>query len=137
MRMSRHGISLILAYTLIATAARAACPLPGEVPMTIVTLYFGESIPGKPPLTPSQWADFTARTITPAFPDGFTVTDGAGQWLDPATGAIVRENSKVLTVAAGPSLNLAAKIASVTAAYDKAFDQQSVGITTTDSCGAF
>lgn len=105
--------------------------------MTLVTLYFGESIPAKPPVTPSQWADFAARIITPAFPDGFTVTDGQGQWRDPATGAIIRENTKILTVAATPSPSLAAKIQAVTSAYDKDFNQQSVGITTSDACGAF
>jgi hypothetical protein len=125
-----------LALTLLATTA-AACPLPGETPMVIVTLYFGESIPGKPSLTPGQWADFAAQIVTPAFPDGFTVTDGAGQWRDPATGAIIREASKILTVALPPSPGLAAKLQSVTTAYDKMFNQQSVGITTTAACGAF
>ncbi len=105
--------------------------------MTIVTLYFGESIPGKPPLNPEQWAQFAANVVTKAFPDGFTVIDGLGQWLDPGSGKIVRENSKVLTVALAPSPNLAARIGSVTRAYDREFDQRSVGVTTSDACGAF
>jgi hypothetical protein len=135
--MLRNEWVLALALVLIATGAQAGCPLPSEVRMTIVTLYFGESIAGKPALTPRQWAEFAARIITPAFPDGFTISDGQGQWRDPGSGAILRENSKILTVAVAPSPGLAAKIQAVTTAYDRLYDQQSVGITTTDSCGEF
>ncbi len=105
--------------------------------MLVVTLYFGESIPGRAPLTAAEWSAFAAKVITPAFPDGFTVTDGDGQWMDDATHEVVRERSKVLTVAVVPGPGLAARVGGVMAAYDKAFEQSSVGVTTAEVCGAF
>ena len=39
-------------------------------------------------LTDAEWTEFAARTITPNFPDGFTVFDGDGQWRNPQTGHI-------------------------------------------------
>ncbi len=41
---------------------------------------------GRAPLTDAEWAEFAAQTITPNFPDGFTVFDGEGQWRNPQTG---------------------------------------------------
>jgi hypothetical protein len=125
------------AFAVAPGAAHAACLLPGQVPMLVVTLYFGESIPGRAPLTAAEWSAFAAKVITPAFPDGFTVTDGDGQWMDDATHEIVREQSKVLTVAVVPGPGLAARVGGVMAAYDKAFEQSSVGVTTAEVCGAF
>lgn len=130
-------VGLLAALALAAPAAKAACLLPGETPMVIVTFYFGESITGKPSLTAAQWATFAAKTVTPAFPDGFTVIDGKGQWLDPQTKVIGHEATKILTVAAENSPALGAKIQNVAAAYQRDFDQNSVGITTQDGCGAF
>jgi hypothetical protein len=128
---------VLAALLLAAPAARAACLLPGETPMVLVTLYFGESIPHRAPLSAAQWQHFAADVLTPAFPDGFTVTDGQGQWEDDETHRIIHESSKVFTVAAEPGPALADKIKTVTGVYDKAFDQESVGITTQPVCGAF
>jgi len=122
---------------LAAGPANAGCLLPGQVKMLVVTLYFGQSIPGRAPLSAAEWSAFAAKVITPAFPDGFTVTDGQGQWMDDATREIVRENSKVLTVAVVEGPGLAGKVQSVMDAYDKAFDQSAVGITTAEVCGSF
>ena len=105
--------------------------------MLVVTLYFGDSVPGRGPVTAGEWKRFAADVITPAFPDGFTVSDGEGLWRDPASGEIVREDSKVLTVAVAETPALAGKIKAVMDIYDKKFDQTSVGITTEDACGAF
>jgi len=129
---------MILGMILVAAApAQAGCLLPGQVKMLVVTLYFGESIPGRAPLTAAEWSAFATKVITPAFPDGFTVTDGRGQWMDGSSGRIVREDSKVLTVAVMEGPGLAAKVQSMMDAYDKAFNQSAVGITTAEACGAF
>ncbi len=97
----------------------------------------GRDIPGRAPLTDAEWADFSARVITQQFPDGFTVQDGQGQWLDQSTGKIVHEQSKILVAAADPDSDLTGRIGTVVDAYRKEFHQQSVGVLTTASCGAF
>ena len=121
----------------LAAKPRAACPLTSEQSFAVVELFFGRDIPGREPLTEAEWSDFSARVITQQFPDGFTVLDGEGQWLDQRTGRLVREKSKILLAAADPESNLASRIGAVTDAYRKQFHQQSVGVLTSESCGAF
>lgn len=105
--------------------------------MAQVEIFFGRDIPGRAPLTEAEWSDFVARVITAQFPDGFTVLDGQGQWLDQRTGQTVHEPSKILLAAADPESDLTARIGAVTDAYRKEFNQQSVGVMTSAACGAF
>lgn len=88
-------------------------------------------------MTEAEWSDFVVRVISQQFPDGFTVVDGDGQWLDQRTGNIVHEKSKILIAAADPESDLARRIGGVVDAYKKQFLQQSVGVMTSPVCGAF
>jgi hypothetical protein len=115
----------------------ARCPLPREEPYVRIEMFFGANIPGRGPISDSEWADFVAHAVTDQFPDGFTVVEGAGQWYDQTSGKLVREASKVLIVAADPESDLQTRIGSVVAAYKARFQQQSVGIITSEACGAF
>jgi len=120
-----------------ASNQRSACALPSEQPFAKIELYFGEDIPGRGPLTDAEWSDFVARVISQQFPDGFTIVDGDGQWLDQRAGNIVHEKSKILIAAADPESDLARRIGAVVDAYKKQFRQQSVGVMTSPVCGAF
>lgn len=113
------------------------CLLPGEQRMLVAELFFGRNIADRGPLSDTEWAEFAAQTITPNFPDGFTVFDGDGQWQNPATGRIARERTKILLVAAKRGPDLAPRLTAVIDAYKSRFRQQSVGIITRDSCAAF
>lgn len=115
----------------------APCPLPGQDRYASIELFFGRDIPGRGPLTDAEWDDFAARVITPQFPDGFTALDGDGQWFDQATGRLVHERSKILLVVADPDSDLKTRIGSVVAAYRAQFHQRSVGVLTSEACGAF
>lgn len=121
------AIPALLAAALACPPATAACP-PGLTPQQGITLYFGGTIP------PADWADFATRTLTPAFPDGFTAIEAAGQWRNPSTGAIVRERSYVVQVF-GPTV--LARVSSVTAAYRVRFHQVSVGVVAQEACASF
>ena len=126
------------ALLLAALAAPAkTCPLPSEKPMVEVQLFFGRDIPGGGQVSDADWASFAATVITPAFPDGFSVTDAKGQWRDSATGKIVREPSEILVVITPQSASLAPKIGKIADAYRARFHQQSVGIVTRPVCAAF
>jgi hypothetical protein len=118
-------------------AAPDACLLPSEQRMLVAELFFGRSIKGRKPLTDAEWAQFAAQTITPNFPDGFTVFDGECQWRNPKTGHIAGTGTKILLVAARREPDLARRLAAVIDAYKTEFHQQSVGIITRDSCAAF
>jgi hypothetical protein len=113
------------------------CILPSEQRMLVAELFFGRTIKGRAPLSDAEWAGFAADTITPNFPDGFTVFDGNGQWRNPQTGQIARDPTKVLIVAVKRSADLAGHLQAVIDAYKQRFHQQSVGIVTRDSCAAF
>jgi hypothetical protein len=113
------------------------CLLPGEQRILVAELFFGRNIPGRAPLSDAEWSEFAAQTITPNFPDGFTVFDGDGQWRVPATGRVTREHTKILLVAAKRQFDLAPRLTAVIDAYKSRFHQQSVGIITRDSCAAF
>ena len=63
---------------------RGSCLLDSQQPMTVVELFFGRDIPGRNLLTEREWSDFRASVLSHAFPQGFTVTDGDGEWRDPA-----------------------------------------------------
>ena len=137
----RHRIYLSLTVLLAATppvlAAGPACPLPGQKDMLIARLYFGEAIPGREPLTGEEWRGFLSQTLTPRFPAGFTVYDAYGQWSDTKTRAIARENAKVIEIVAPDTQAFRKNIADIAAAYRKQFQQESVGIVTSEGCAEF
>jgi Protein of unknown function (DUF3574) len=117
--------------------AAFSCPLPAERAMLIAELFFGRGIKGREPLTDAEWAEFAAQTITPNFPDGFTVFDGEGQWRNPLTGYTAGSGTKILLVAAKREPDLARRLSAVIDAYKARFHQRSVGLITRDSCAAF
>ena len=114
-----------------------ACLLPQQRRMLVAELFFGRTIPGRPPLTEAEWDRFAAEIVTPNFPLGFTVFDGEGQWQNPKTHRTRRERTKILLVAAQRSPELAGRLAAVIDAYKRRFRQSSVGLVTRDSCAAF
>jgi hypothetical protein len=114
-----------------------ACPV-GASPATIAEAYFGRSVKGRAPVTDAEWARFMADTVTPAFPDGLTVLDGAGQWRN-AAGQISREDSKVLVLVLPGQDQAAAsaRLAPVTAAWKARFAQESVLTAFRAGCAGF
>ncbi len=119
------------------SGTRAICPLPGQQPLAIAELFFGRDVPGRGPVTDAEWSDFAVRIIAQEFPDGFTVFDGEGQWLDQQSNRIIREPSKVLVAAADPESDLKSRIGAVVEAYRAEFHQRSVGVITHTACAAF
>lgn len=113
----------------------AACPS-GETPMLQVRIYFGQDENGKP-IAASAWEDFVATTVSPRFPEGFTVYDARGQWRDLHSKTISREPSKIVEADRRDTPDLHDKIAEIRRAYQKRFHQQSVGLVTLPVCGSF
>ena len=105
--------------------------------MTLYTLYFGESVPGRGPITDAEWRGFLAASVTPNLPDGYTVWNATGAWLNPKTQATISEPTKVLATALPAGDAGLAAVNRVRTAYRSAFQQQSVGMTTEPVCGAF
>jgi hypothetical protein len=121
----------------LAATASAPCALPDQTPMVVTQLFFGRDIEGRAPLTDAEWSDYVAAVLAKDFPDGFTVTDGDGQWLDPRTHLVAHERSKIVIVASKQTSDLARRTAEAMNAYRVRFHQESVGVLTTTECGSF
>lgn len=135
--MTRFAVVLLVLALLGCASERESCLLDSQQPMTVLELFFGRDIPGREPLTDREWSEFAASVVAKEFPDGFTVTDGDGEWRDPATKTITRERTKILTVAAPRSPDLASRISRIREAYGHMYRQTSVGVLTYDACGQF
>ena len=133
------GLALLasLAACGAAHAELPSCPLHSERPMIETQLFFGREVDNRASVTDQEWSDFVSHVIAKNFPDGFTVTDGDGAWLDPKSKATIHEQSKVVMIVTKPSQGLSAKLSAVMDAYKKRFHQQSVGIVTRQVCAAF
>jgi len=129
-------IAFALLALLPSAPAFAACPV-GERPMLHVRIYFGQTEGDGKPIAASAWEDFVAATVTPRFPEGFTVYDASGQWRDLKTNAIDREPSKIIEVDRRDTQDLHVKIEEIRKTYQKHFHQQAVGLVTLPACGSF
>ena len=88
-------------------------------------LYFGRSKPGGEIVSDSEWQQFLDREITPRFPDGLTVVDAYGQYLN-SQGNLTREKTKlvILIYKSSPEKNQA--IQAIIESYKQKFQQESV-----------
>ena len=68
------GIALV-APIVPARDAEADCPA-GFGAVTEIELFFGRDIEKRGMVTERQFHDFVGKTVTPALPDGFTLTAG-------------------------------------------------------------
>jgi hypothetical protein len=91
-------LAALLLAGLAAGCAGGEPPCPaGTQRATVAEAYFGRDVRGRAPVTDAEWRDFLDGTMTPAFPDGLTAVEGAGQWRG-TDGRILREASKVVTL---------------------------------------
>ena len=94
----RRGTVSAVPAALLALAISACVtlrPCDGPKDAHLERLYFGRNIGDTAVVSDSAWAAFVRETITPAFPEGATVWDAAGQWRAP-DGTVVRERSFVV-----------------------------------------
>jgi hypothetical protein len=131
------ALLMLMALSGCAADIEPPCPLDSLERMNMVQLFFGTDIPGREPLTEREWSEFVASVISRELPQGFTVTDGDGEWRNPDTQAVVHEHTKVLIVAAPPSPDFASHVSHVREAYRQRYRQASVGMVTYSGCGQF
>lgn len=104
--------------------------VPPEVeaaPWVRTELFFGTAKPDGTAVSDEEWDAFLDTEITPRFPEGLTVLEGAGQWQE-ADGDIIEEQSKIV-VLLYPREAIAesnADIEAIRAAYARAFQQDAV-----------
>jgi hypothetical protein len=131
----------LLALPLLAGCAQIAaapsCPA-GLEPAAMAEAAFGRNADGREVVSDAAWQGFLNEIVTPAFPEGLTVLDGAGQWRG-RDGRIERERSKLLLLVlpGGSAADATARLAPVIAAYRARFGQESVMLITRAGCVTF
>lgn len=136
-RVVLHLIVLVLGMEIMPSAASAQeCRLPQKA-MSVAELMFGRSIGNKSSVSESRWGQFVAREITPRFPNGLSMVDAQGQWLDGDTKKIMRERSKLVTIVFENDAEAQRKIDDIVAAYKGRFRQQAVGVIIRPACVSF
>ncbi len=88
-------------------------------------LFFGRDISGGGEVSETDFQTFLNNVITPRFPDGLTIFNADGQFLD-STGTIIKEKSKYVTIFVEDNLVNKASIYDIGQAYIKQFNQESV-----------
>ena len=98
-------------------------------------LYFGVGRADEPQRgaarpTESDWRGFLDREVTPRFPDGLTVFDAYGQWLDRHRERPARLRTKVLVILHEDTPERRAAIDAIRLAWKAAWHDQSVLLVT-------
>ena len=142
--MTRAATALFALFTLCAILLTAcddevsACP-DGLEPFTEFNLYFGLEKGDGSEVTDQEWRLFLTEIVTPRFPDGLTVIDARGQWLDTEADRLYREGTKLLNVLVPLELTGEAKrsLDEIADEYVERFDQQVVFKTSSPACAGF
>lgn len=121
-----------------STEFALSCP-EGYEQFTEHHLYFGLEQGDGTEVSEQEWQDFLADVVTPRFPDGLTVFDGRGQWLDTDANRLYREGTKVLNVLVPIESAAEGKLAldKIADIYVERFDQQVVFRTNSPACVGF
>ncbi|MFC5571197.1 DUF3574 domain-containing protein [Lysobacter yangpyeongensis] len=116
------------------SAAASRCAADAQS-MVQETLYFGTQTPDGS-VTPAQWSQFLAETVTPRFPQGLSVWPASGQWRG-TDGSIAREASYVLTLLHGDDPASDAAVRAIADDYRRRFRQEAVMRVRAPACVSF
>lgn len=90
-----------------------------------VDLFFGRNIAGVGEVSEQQFQAFVDRTITPQFPDGLTIFDADGQFLD-SSNTLIEEPAKVVSLILEDTQTNETAIDTIVESYLQQFQQESV-----------
>jgi len=99
-------------------------------------LYFGLA-KSRGAVGAREWQAFVEHEIAPRFPEGFTLLDGRGFWLNEDAKRTISENSKVLIRVHDGSPKDNEAIGAIVANYKRVFAQDSVLRVDENVCAAF
>jgi hypothetical protein len=132
----------VLALALLL-AACAQTPTPSNCrPATKVELFFGRTIAPtdatpRGEVSEAQWRRFLDEEVTPRFPDGLSVLDVQGRWVDGKTGRTVNERSKQVILVVFDGQQVGTRIDDLVAAFKARFRQSAVLRLSESTCAAF
>jgi hypothetical protein len=121
----RHQGPVLLAMLLVAGGCVPLRHNDGLKAAHLERLYFGRNIGDTAVVSDSAWANFVREIVTPAFPEGSTIWEAAGQWRAP-DGTTVREKGFVVELLHLVTPDVEARVQRVIDSYKRRFAQQSV-----------
>ncbi len=131
------------ARLLLAAAMLCTCPAHAQIacsgslqPWTRIELHLGLGIPGGGEVSPAQFRNFLEGTVTPRFPDGYTVAQATGHYRY-KSGKIAAEPTRVLTILSKAPDEAGPKVDEIVKIYKDRFKQESVGRSHRVDCVAF
>jgi hypothetical protein len=140
---SRMALGVLVS---LAVASQARADMMGAQPgiscstgsalMARLELLFGMSRHDAEEISDAEWQGFVDQEVTPRFPDGLTIVQAYGQWRN-RTGAVAKENSRVLMIWYQPKPDSDARIEAIRDAYKARFKQESVMRVDGYSCVSF
>ena len=125
MRLQLAFPAVLAIVAVLSTAGPALADCTGQT-WSQSTLYMGRSLADGGTVGEDEVQAFVSDTIVPAFPDGFTIVDARGHWLDRGTGLGIGETTVMFVVAHPPSAESDAALQRVADAYIARFRQSAV-----------
>jgi Protein of unknown function (DUF3574) len=124
--MSHPLLKLLAIHSLAPLLIACGSNLPQQscTHATTTRLYLGQDTPFGV-VTDAQWQRFVEDTLTPQFPDGFTVLNAKGQWRN-TNRKVQQEDTRVVEIVHEDSPLLQARVRAIAHAYKRVFSQQSV-----------
>jgi len=132
-----RGCKGFVAVLLLSGCGAPQCQPGGGQVMRIYDLYFGRSVASRAEVSDQEWRAFRDQVITPALPDGYTVLDGQGAWMNPRSHATISEATKILVVALPDAPDSLTVVNRIRSAWQHRFHQYVVGMTVQTGCGSF
>jgi hypothetical protein len=108
-----------------------------QQPKRVAELLFGRGTANRRGVNETAWEHFVAQELTPRFPEGLTITAAVGQWRDPATGTIGREQSERVEIVLPGKADEDARLDAIVKAYEREFHQRSVVVIVRPACVSF
>lgn len=127
MAMQDDAATPVAATPVVQDDCEGLAPGVGSEPWVRAELYFGTTMPDGSEITDEAWQEFLDEEITPRFPDGLTVLEGYGQFLN-SQGVIAAEESIVLIIfyPLDAATESSENLEEIRDAYETQFDQESV-----------
>jgi hypothetical protein len=117
--------STLLTSAMLSVAIAMDVPKVKAFSLIREDLFFGRNIANGGQVSEDRFQAFVDSVITPSFPDGLTIFDTDGQFLD-SMNAIVEEPSKVVTLFVEDTPKSKLDLNEVVASYLQQFNQESV-----------
>jgi hypothetical protein len=118
----------------VTTDRQVSCP-PGEDHRQVAELVLGRNIGQTLGVSEADFTRFLDEEVTPRFPDGLTVWDSQGRWLD--KGVVWKEPGKTLTIVLPGKPDDRRKLDEIAQAYETRFRQDAVLTMVHGACVSF